>query len=492
MAQTGTKGETLAKGPGRQAVQVLSCLAASLCQAATGHCVPLSAYALPQLGSESGDQLSLSLEEGSWFASIFVIGSLTGSLVGGYQCDSLGRRLSMLVDCSVMAAGLLLITFAPSTIFLLIGRFLTGHSSGSNLVAAPIFVSEISHPDLRGTTSTLVMTCYTLGFFLSMLLGALLPWRTAVLVFTATPLISLVSVVFTKESPSWLLRKGRRQEAEASLLFYRGCKEVVRKELCGMEENLRGSSSSLPLLQKWSQLARLALTPQFLKPFLLLLLMLGVGLEWAGFPALAFYMHTLLTEIQLPFSVYWVAVCMGGYRSALVLSLSFIMYKAPRRPVYLGSGVLVALGGATLGGYSLLGPSLPSSVTPYTDYLPLLSMVIMYTGFALGWGPICFMLQGELFPAELRGFGCALLGILDNVSLFASVKLVPTLMANFGMGWSFLLYSGFCSFTLLVAAFAMPETKGMSLDEIEQQYRGELGQEPGRRARGRTISLSTI
>ena len=78
------------------------------------------------------------------------------------------------------------------------GRLLTGHSAGSNLVSSPIFVSEISHPDMRGTTSVMMMVCYTSGFFLSMLAGASLPWRTAAWVFGTTPLLSFSLLIFCR------------------------------------------------------------------------------------------------------------------------------------------------------------------------------------------------------------------------------------------------------------------------------------------------------
>lgn len=80
------------------------------------------------------------------------------------------------------------------------GRLLTGHSAGSNLVSSPIFVSEISHPDMRGTTSVMTMVCYTSGFFLSMLAGASLPWRTAAWVFVTTPLLSFSLLIFCRVS----------------------------------------------------------------------------------------------------------------------------------------------------------------------------------------------------------------------------------------------------------------------------------------------------
>ena len=131
-------------------------------------------------------------------ASIFVVGCLTGSLVGGYQCDYLGRRRSMMLDCGLMVLGFLAISLAPGWELLLLGRLLTGHSSGSNLVATPIFVSEICEPSVRGAASVLTMVCYTSGFFLSMLAGAALPWRTAAAVFVVTAVASFVLLIFCK------------------------------------------------------------------------------------------------------------------------------------------------------------------------------------------------------------------------------------------------------------------------------------------------------
>ena len=97
---------------------------------------------------------------------------------------------------------------------------------------------------------------------------------------------------------------------------------------------------------------------QFLKPFLFLNLILNFGLEWAGFPALAFYMHTILKQMKIPLDEYWVAVGLAGYRSLLTLGLSFVLYKVRRRPVYLLSGSLVCLATASLSAYNWLLPHL--------------------------------------------------------------------------------------------------------------------------------------
>ena len=67
--------------------------------------------------------------------------------------------------------------------------------------------------------------------------------------------------------------------------------------------------------------------PEFLKPFLFLCLIRNFGLQWAGFPALAFYMHTILKQIEVPLDEYWVAVALAGFRSLMTVALSFVLYK---------------------------------------------------------------------------------------------------------------------------------------------------------------------
>jgi len=216
---------------------------------------------------------------------------------------------------------------------------------------------------------------------------------------------------------------------------------------------------------------RRSLSPQFLKPFLLLNLILNVGLEWTGFPALAFYMHTILLQMEIPFNEYWVAVALAGYRSALTVGLSFVMYRARRRPVYLFSGSLIAVATGCLGAYNWLAPSMEVSLREATSYIPLLAVVLMYTGFGLGYGPIVFMLQGELLPADMRSFGSGLLGILDNISLFVAVKMTPSILSYLGVGGAFVLFSFFCISNLVIVFFTMPETKGLSLEDIEDNYK---------------------
>jgi len=379
----------------------------------------------------------------------------------------------MLLDSAMMIIGFISICLAPSVEILLLGRLLTGHSAGSHLVSSPIFVSEISHPDMRGATSNLTMILYTSGFFLSMLAGAALPWRIATGVFTITGVLSFLLLLFCKETPTWLLRKRSEKEAFESLFFYRGDTEVCKKELDKIKKNIEANKprQNLTVLEKYKAIVKRVCCKEFLKPFLFLNLILDFGLEWAGFPALAFYMHTVLKQMRIPLNEYWVAVALAGYRSSLTVGLSFVLYKFKRRPVYLFAGSLVCLATASLSAYNWIAPSLDPSIQDSISFLPLVSVVLMYTGFGCGYAPIVFILQGELLPSDMRSLGCGMLGVIDNISLFVGVKMVPTLISSLGIHGAFLLYSSCCLTNLIICFFVMPETKGLSLEEIEDFYK---------------------
>ncbi|XP_023335632.1 solute carrier family 2, facilitated glucose transporter member 8 [Eurytemora carolleeae] len=101
-------------------MQALAALGASLGQATVGHIIPLSSFALPQLlTGEAGPMISV--EEGSWFASMYPLGCLSGSILGGIQCDKVGRKKSMIIDCIGFIISFLILAFAESFPLLILG-----------------------------------------------------------------------------------------------------------------------------------------------------------------------------------------------------------------------------------------------------------------------------------------------------------------------------------------------------------------------------------
>jgi len=457
----------------RKYVQILGSIAANLNMITSGFLNSKSSYMVPQLLKGEGG-LRLSEEESSWFASILMLGSIPGALLGSYLCDKVGRRTCLLINSVGFLVGFLLMAFSPSFYLLLLGRFITGIFCGMDLVATPIFVGETSQPSVRGFTGSLLILIYCSGFTVSMLLGALFPWRTVLYIGCTPPILSFSLLLFFKETPTWFLKKGRVDEAYNALFFYRGNEFIVREELERIKENLRriekqneacGSSTIQQLKNKFSRMSE----SSFLKPFLLIFLMLN-GLEFGGFPALAFYMHSILEALESPINPFWMAVILSAYRTIIVFGMSFLLVKIPRRSMYLFSASLVAVALVIQAAFAWFGDMLDPEIQHITRWVPLLAIILQYTGFGLGFGAIVYMMQGELLPSDMRSFGCGLLGCLDNICLFMSVKLVPVLISGLGVGGMYFFYCCFVLFVATVCFFTMPETKGLSLEDIEDYY----------------------
>jgi len=459
----------------RKFMQISAAAVANLIQFSNGFSVSVSSYAIPQM-SKGVYGIKYSEEETSWFASIFAIGCITGALLGSYTAEKFGRKKSIMLDCIVNIAAFVMTGYFTNFPLLLVARILAGHSGGSNLVATPIFVGETSHPSLRGFTGSLLIIEYCAGFTLSMLLGAIFQWRTVMYIATIFPVITFVCMCFLRESPTWLLRKGKEIEAVQALDFYRGNQTQVREEIERMKDNLRRiekqkeAFGNTTVMEKLKANLRRLTDSTFLKPFMLLNLMLNIGLEWGGFPALAFYMHTILEEIRVPVDPYWVAILLAAWRSIICIGLSFILFKVPRRIMYLSSGSLVAIALFMQAAYAFLSPMFSEDIMVYARWIPLLAIIIQYLGFGLGWGAIMYMMQGEILPSDMRSFGSGLLGIIDNIFLFLSIKCVPILISSVGVGGMFGIYCGFVLLTITICFFTMPETKGMSLEDIEDYY----------------------
>jgi len=232
----------------RKHIQILASVAANLGQTTRAFCISMSSYMIPQLLKGEGG-LELSESETSWFASIYAIGCITGALHGGYLSDKLGRKKCMILDCLGYITGFMLIAFATDFNILMVGRLIIGHFSGSSVVSAPIFVGETSHHSLRGFTGTLLVILYCFGFTASMSLGALISWRSVLLVASCVPAVSLLMLLFMKESPSWLLRQNRKEEAYDSLMFYRGNELIVQSEMLRISNTLVNKTKKMNYLE---------------------------------------------------------------------------------------------------------------------------------------------------------------------------------------------------------------------------------------------------
>ena len=171
-------------------------------------------------------------------ASIFIIGSIFGSIGGGLTCQFLGKKGSMMIENVVVICGLLCIIFADGIPLLFFGRFLTGYANGSTMSSILPYTGEVCQPKIRKFTGTLFTMCFTIGYAVMYILGAAFSWRDAVTIIGIVPIISFVLLFLCPESPSWLLSKGKEREAYDAMFKLRGDSDIVEVEMDRLKQNM--------------------------------------------------------------------------------------------------------------------------------------------------------------------------------------------------------------------------------------------------------------
>lgn len=136
--------------------------------------------------------------------------------------DMFGRKATVQMSSIPLILGWILIAFSPNHTLILIGRLIAGTSVG--LVAAPaqVLISETSEPNLRGIFSSVPLASYSFGILLVYMLGAWLNWRLVAALSAVLPIIAAITLFFLPETPVWLLKKGKTDEARQALCWLRG------------------------------------------------------------------------------------------------------------------------------------------------------------------------------------------------------------------------------------------------------------------------------
>jgi len=238
---------------------------------------------------------------------------MLGALTGGIQCQFLGRKKSLILDNIIVFVSLIVLSFSHTFLALLICRFVLGLSVASLMVNVPCYTGEICQPKIRMLTGSFVMVCNSGGMSSMMIIGAMVKWRTATLVLSGFPFLSIFLVMFfVPESPIWLLMKNKTDEAKASLFKLRGNMLVVESEFNRMQKGLEQQTLESLKEQKVEccsgprEIVTVLKDRSFLKPFSILIFLFCIGFDWAGLPFIAYYMVGILIEADIPFDPYLV------------------------------------------------------------------------------------------------------------------------------------------------------------------------------------------
>ncbi|XP_069465598.1 solute carrier family 2, facilitated glucose transporter member 8 isoform X2 [Ambystoma mexicanum] len=387
----------------------LATFAAVLGPLSFGFVLGYSSPAIPDLNNGDDPDLRLDKAEASWFGSIVTIGAAIGGVFGGWVVDKIGRKLSLMLCSLPFIFGFAIIISAQNVWMLYTGRFLTGLASGVTSLVVPVYISETSHPRVRGTLGSCVQLMVVTGILGAYVAGMGLGWRWLAVLCCVPPFVMLLFMCFMPETPRFLLKQKRRSEALAALEFLRGPDVDHEWECNQIEESTQDQGDRL----KMSELK----TPALYKPFLI-----GISLmafqQLTGINAVMFYAKTIFEDANFK-NGSLASVTVGVIQVMFTAVAAIIMDKAGRKMLLVISGTIMAISAALFGVYfklSSINPNnsshtdvlstlnvSPSEASNHLAWLALSSMGFYIAGFAIGWGPIPWLVMSEIFPVKARG-----------------------------------------------------------------------------------------
>ncbi|CAG0884146.1 unnamed protein product [Cyprideis torosa] len=422
-------------------------------------------YSSPAISSIDAE-LNLTDEEETFVGTLVILGAGMGSVIGGPIVRYVGRKGAILytIGPSLML-GFLAICLAHNVALLMSGRFVTGLGLGLGTVAVPLYCSEISTPKYRGTLGAMAPLMITAGIAVAYSIGAVLEWRNLSWTCLALTPISIIGMFWQPESPTFLVTQGKILEAQKSLRKLRGPDETdfeIQSEIRVLEMEIEANRVQPVTMSDLK-------SPGFLKPFFMTLLTM-VFQQISGIYVILLYVVDIFESAGSSLSESIQTIIVGWVLTAAIVLGTALADKAGRRPLFLASGVGMALGMGAMGTYYYLKDE--------TDYdsdalgmLPLVSLLVFVTFYSIGFGPMPWVVMGEVFAPRFRAVASGVCSALDWLTSFTVASTFNTLKSATGMAAAFWIYSAINVIGVILVYFLLAETKGKTLQEIEAYFK---------------------
>lgn len=462
--------------------QYLAAILATLAAMVGGSFMAWTSTALPLL-QEPGSVPLITNEEGSWIGSLLNLGAFVGALPAGLVADRIGRRATLCYLALPLMASWLLIAFSGSVAQLFAGRFLGGFAIGAVSVAAPTYIAELSESSIRGALGTLFQLQITVGILFGYLAGLVGDQQVLSLICCALPVIFLVTFFWMPESPVFLLSKNRKDDAKRALQWFRGRGYDVEDELTKMQDTIqeaqRNKASLGDLLSSRGTVTALIVS-----------LGLMTFQQMSGVNAVIFYSGKIFEASGSSMSPTTASIVIGVVQVLATYVSTLLIDRAGRRILLLISSSVMSVCISILGLYFYLQTQ--EYDVSSISWLPLGSVAIFIIVFSVGFGPIPWIMFGELFPGNVKGVASAVTASFNWILAFTVTKVFQNMLDVLGSPVTFWVFAAISVAGTIFTAVLVPETKGKDLEEIQLELSGK---KPGREletvvSESRKMSLS--
>ncbi|MBF9069673.1 sugar porter family MFS transporter [Streptacidiphilus fuscans] len=393
------------------------------------------------------------------------VGAMVGAGLAARLTSRVGRRRTIMVAGGVVIVGTVACALAPGYGALVGFRTVLGLGIGLSSATVPTYLSELAPARIRGAMGSLNQIFIVSGILIAFLVDYWLQphalWRWMFAGALVPALVLVIGLTFLPETPRWLLNLGREDEARAVLASTHPADEIDA-ELASIRQVIRLDSEQTyrirDLLQPW------------VRPMLLVALLLAVGQQFSGVNAINAYFPTMLVSLGFTANTALLsAIVLGVTKLAFTAWVVFVVDRWGRKPLLLIGNVVMVVTLA-LTGFVVLNVHDKGTLGTLTVIL----LVLYLAGYELGWGAVVWVMMSEVFPLKARGAGMG----VGAVVLWAATGLITAIFPimsdnnHLGIGKSMYVFAAINLVLFLLVKRLVPETKGRSLEQIELGLRG--------------------
>lgn len=415
--------------------------------------------------------------------AVALLGCALGAWAGGRLADRWGRTKVMVLGAVLFFVSSVLSALAFSAFDLAVWRFMAGVGIGIASVIAPAYIAEIAPASLRGRLGSLQQLAITVGIFAALLSDQILAssaggaanelwlgweaWRWMFLVCVVPAAVYGVLAMRIPESPRYLASLGRDAEARSVLASVLGPDEDV-------DERLRAIHQSIEVDEQNAQKGSLRGHTLGLKPIVWVGILLSVFQQFVGINVIFYYSTTLWQAVGFEESQAFTVSTITAITNVAVTFIAIALIdKVGRRPILLigSAGMALSLGLMAIAFTQARGPADDISLPDPWGPVALVAANAFVVFFGASWGPLVWVLLGEMFPNRIRAAALGLAAAAQWLANFAITLTFPPMLDAWGASFPYLMYATFAAISFFFVLAKVPETKGRELEDMGDEAR---------------------
>lgn len=391
------------------------------------------------------------------------LGAVAGTIIAMVTTDRYGRKPMLILGAVIFFVGSLASAMAFNQYILTIARLVIGVGIGASAMTAPMFLAEVAPARIRGTIVSAFQLMITIGIMVSYMSNAAFgdsgDWRWMIGVGVFPALVALIGILLSPETPRWLTLNKNADKARDIIAHLQP--ERTDAEIDQIINEIKESAADEAAVPAWGTFLKKGILP--ITTFAMMAFILQ---QLSGINAIIYYAPEIFKQAGFSgqMTQLLVTVGIGVVNVAFTVVAMYLVESIGRRKLlitgFIGTSVCMAV--VTIATIMAI---------PATPYIATIGIFCFIAFFAVSLGPLPWLYMSELFPLRLRPRGMALASVANWFFNFVVALMFPVLLNGIGIVGTFGIFTFFCVVGIVYAIAAAPETKGVTLEEIEQRTR---------------------